>query len=63
MIDTILSGLEQSAPSSPRPASTPPTGARDLMSIIAELSRRDLELVPDTASLGNDLDLDSLGRH
>ena len=62
VIDTILSGLEQSAPSSPRPASTPPTGARDLMSIIAELSRRDLELVPDTASLGNDLDLDSLGR-
>ena len=62
VIDTILSGAEQSAPSSPRPASTPPTGTRDLMSIIAELSRRDLELVPDTASLGNDLDLDSLGR-
>ena len=62
VIDTILRGAEQSAPSSPRPASTPPTGARDLMSIIAELSRRDLELVPDTASLGNDLDLDSLGR-
>ena len=62
VIDTILSGAEQSAPSSLRPASTPPTGARDLMSIIAELSRRDLELVPDTATLGNDLDLDSLGR-
>ena len=62
VINTILSGSEQSAPSSPRPTSTPPTGARDLMSIIAELSRRDLELVPDTASLGNDLDLDSLGR-
>ena len=62
VIDTILSGSEQSAPSSPRPTSTPPTGARDLMSIIAELSRRDLELVPDTATLGNDLDLDSLGR-
>ncbi len=62
VIDAILSGAEQSAPSSPRPASTPPTGARDLMSIISELSRRDLELVPDTASLGNDLDLDSLGR-
>ena len=62
VIDTILSGSEQSTPSSPRPASAPPTGARDLMSIIAELSRRDLKLVPDTASLGNDLDLDSLGR-
>ena len=62
VIDTILRGVEQSAPSSPRPATTPPTGARDLMSIIAELSRRDLELVPDTATLGNDLDLDSLGR-
>ena len=62
VINTILSGSEQSAPSSPRPTSTPPTGARDLMSIIAELSRRDLELVPDTATLGNDLDLDSLGR-
>ena len=62
VIDTILRGAEQSTPSSPRPSSTPPTGARDLMSIIAELSRRDLELVHDTASLGDDLDLDSLGR-
>ena len=62
VIDTILRGAEQSTPSSPRPSSTPPTGARDLMSIIAELSRRDLELVNDTASLGDDLDLDSLGR-
>ena len=62
VIDTILRGAEQSAPSSPHPTSTPPTGARDLMSIISELSRRDLELVPDTATLGNDLDLDSLGR-
>ena len=62
VIDTILRGAKQSTPSSPRPASTPPTGARDLMSIIAELSRRDLELVNDTASLGDDLDLDSLGR-
>ena len=62
VIDTILRGAEQSTPSSPRPSSTPPTGARDLLSIIAELSRRDLELVHDTASLGDDLDLDSLGR-
>ncbi len=62
VIDTILRGAEQSTSSSPRPSSTPPTGTRDLMSIIAELSRRDLELVNDTASLGDDLDLDSLGR-
>ena len=62
VIDTILSGSEQSAPSSPRPASTPPTGARDLMSIIAELSRRDVGAISKTANLGDDLDLDSLGR-
>ena len=40
VIDTILSGLEQSAPSSPRRASTPPGGPRDLVHIIAEVSRR-----------------------
>ena len=62
VIDTILSGSEQSTPSSPRPASAPPTGARDLMSIIAELSRRDVGAISKTANLGDDLDLDSLGR-
>ena len=62
VIDTILRGAEQSTPSSPRPASTPPTGARDLMSIIAELTRRDVGAISKTATLGDDLELDSLGR-
>ena len=62
VIDTILRGAEQSTPSSPRPSSTPPTGARDLMSIIAELSRRNIGEISKTATLGDDLDLDSLGR-
>ena len=62
VIDTILRGAEQSTPSSPRPSSTPPTGARDLMSIIAELSRRNVGEISKTATLGDDLDLDSLGR-
>ena len=62
VIDTILRGAEQSTPSSPHPSSTPPTGARDLMSIIAELSRRDAALISQGSTLGIDLDLDSLGR-
>ena len=62
VIDTILRGAEQLAPSSPRPASTSPAGPRDLVQIIAELSRRDVGAISKTATLGIDLDLDSLGR-
>ena len=62
VIDAILRGPEQSAPSSQAPASSPPTGPRDLISIIAELSRREVSLISQNSTLGNDLDLDSLGR-
>ena len=62
VIDTILRGAEQLVPSSPHPTSTPPAGPRDLAQIIAELSRRDVGAISKTATLGNDLDLDSLGR-
>ena len=62
VIDAILRGPERSAPSSQAPASTPPTGPRDLISIIAELSRREVSLISQNSTLGNDLDLDSLGR-
>ena len=62
VIDTILRGAEQLAPSSPRPASTSPAVPRDLVQIIAELSRRDAALISQGSTLGIDLDLDSLGR-
>ena len=62
VIDAILRGPEQSTPPSQAPASTPPTGPRDLISIIAELSRREATLISPDSTLGNDLDLDSLGR-
>ena len=62
VIDAILRGPDQSTPSSQAPASSPPTGPRDLISIIAELSRRKANLISRDSTLGNDLDLDSLGR-
>ena len=62
VIETILRGAEQSQLSTPRPGSTSPTGPRGLVHIIAEISRRHTEEITSTSSLGNDLDLDSLGR-
>ena len=62
VIETILRGAEQSQLSTPRPGSTSPTGPRGLVHIIAEISRRHTEEITSTSNLGNDLDLDSLGR-
>ena len=62
VIDAILRGADQSPASSSQYASAPSTGSRNLIQIIAEISRRDPESVLETATLGNDLDLDSLGR-
>ena len=62
VIDTILRGSQQPAASAPRPAAKPPGGTRGLIHIVAEVARRQPEDIAETASLGNDLDLDSLGR-
>ena len=62
VIDAILHGAQQPALPTPHPASAAPRGARGLVHIIAEIARVQPEDVLDAASLGNDLDLDSLGR-
>ena len=62
VVNAILRGADQSPVSSQHSPSTPPSGVRDLISIIAEISRRDPATIHESASLGNDLDLDSLGR-
>ena len=62
VIDTILRGSQQPAASAPRPAAKPPGGTRGLLHIVAEVARMQPEDIAETASLGNDLDLDSLGR-
>ena len=60
--DTILHGAQQPVASTPHPASTAPRDTRGLVHIIAEITHRQPEVVSETESLGNDLDLDSLGR-
>ena len=62
VIDTIVKGLEQSAPLAAQSAATPTPGPRDLVHVIAEVARREPGAVTEQASLGDDLDLDSLGR-
>ena len=62
VIDTILGKLQQeplaATPSGGRMAG----GSRGLRHIIAEVSKRDVGDIVDEAALGDDLDLDSLGR-
>ena len=63
MLDTILGKLQQGAPdATPSSGGSPPSGARGLRHIISEISKRNLGEIVDGAALGNDLDLDSLGR-
>ena len=62
VIETILGGAEQLQLSTPRPGTTSSTSSRGRVHVIAEISRRRAEDVSKTSSLGNDLDLDSLGR-
>ncbi len=62
VIDTILRGAEPSPSSTPQTGSKPSNGNRGLVHIIAEISRRRVEDITATCSLGDDLDLDSIGR-
>ena len=63
VIDTILGKVEAEAPAGAASSGGGTTGGpRGLVNIIAELSRRSVGEVTEEARLGEDLDLDSLGR-
>ncbi len=63
VIDTILGRLQQDASvGSASAGGGASSGPRNLMHIIAEVSKQDLAEVQEQATLGDDLKLDSLGR-
>ncbi len=63
VIDTILGKVEAEAPAGAASSGGGTAGGpRGLVNIIAELSRRSVGEVTEEARLGEDLDLDSLGR-
>ena len=62
VIDTILGRIQPTSPTAPPTGGSQAGGSRSLHQIIAEVSRRSIEEVRDNATLGSDLDLDSLGR-
>lgn len=63
VIDIILGKVEAEAPAGAAASSGGTAGGpRGLVHIIAEVSRRGVDEIEEGASLGDDLDLDSLGR-
>ena len=62
VIDTILGKIQPEAPAAAPSGARPAGGARGLLHIIAEVSKRDVRDIPDQATLGDDLELDSLNR-
>ena len=62
VIDTILGKIQPEPPAATPAGGRPAGGARSLLHIIAEVSKRDVEDIEDEAALGDDLDLDSLAR-
>ena len=62
VIDTVLGKIQPETPAAVPPGGRPAGGARGLLHIIAEVSKRDVGDVLDEAALGDDLELDSLGR-
>ena len=62
VIDTILGKVQPEAPAAAPSGGRPAGGARGLRHIIAEVSKRDVRDIPDEAALGDDIELDSLGR-
>ena len=62
VIDTILGRLQQEPPAPTPSGGRPAGGTRGLRHIIAEVSKRDVGDIGDEAALGDDLELDSLGR-
>ena len=62
VIDTILGKIQPEPPAETTSGGRPAGGARGLLHIIAEVSKRDVGDIVDEAALGDDLELDSLGR-
>ena len=62
VIDTILGKIQPESPVATRSGGGQAGGTRGLTHIVAEVSKRDLEEMRDQATLGADLNLDSLGR-
>ena len=62
VIDTILGKIQPDPPAGSPAGGSPAGGARSLRQIVGEVSKRSLGEVRDDATLGGDLDLDSLGR-
>jgi len=62
VIDTILGRLQPVPPAVTASGGRPAGGSRGLLHIIAEVSKRDVAEIVGEAALGDDLDLDSLGR-
>ena len=62
VIDTILGKIQPEPPAATPVGARSAGGARSLLHIIAEVSKRDVEDIEDEAALGDDLELDSLGR-
>ena len=62
VIDTILGKIQPDSPAVSPSRSSPASGARSLLQIIGEVSKRGVGEVRNDATLTDDLDLDSLGR-
>ena len=62
VIDTILGKIQPESPAATPSSGSTAGGVRSLLHIIGEVSKRDLSDILDQATLGDDLELDSLGR-
>ena len=62
VIDTILGKIQPVGPAAAPSGGSSVGGARSLLHIVAEVSKREAGDIVDGATLGDDLELDSLGR-
>ena len=62
VVDTILGKIPPDSPAVSPGGGSPAGGARRLLHIIGDVCRRGVGEVRDDATLGDDLDIDSLGR-
>ena len=62
LIEMLEGGVQSDAPSSPTSSSSPRNGSRGLVDIIAEVAVLDAADIAPDMTLGDDLNLDSLGR-
>ena len=62
LIEMLEEGVRSDAPSSPSRSSSPRDGSRELEDIIAEVAVLDAAYIAPDMTLGDDLNLDSLGR-